>query len=909
MMPGAGTCDEMTTSEQNADGLSMAPGLPSGEKVSIYEYVRKTSELCSGVFFPEARLLSYWLELVIVLILLTFFIRQFFITRRRTAQYDADNLTTSDFSVMLSGLEREFDVDDGDDGTPGLESKLLGDLERMGYKREDIYKVEVARFCKEPIQAMARLASLRTQRQELQASRAESSTRDSKNDKRGEVVASSSQAPAPAPDKPPSDLTRRPTASRKVIAVADAAKNSRAAVLAKKDSDLMIEALSAGKEKIQAAMNEAVENINQEKEATLQKNIHTTENQLSALVKAKDQSTGHAFITFNQEAKRNDFMKRLRTPSLVQRIVFNIVLRVSSLRRKKMYANGARVRHPSHGEGVIDGVTEGGKKNVRFDSGAVHAYETDSLDKLTPLTVSASDVHGARLGFTKVAVSARDFVYSSKLRRKLVFHSAAGEKISNLKVGAAPDPSDIFWENLEMSKGTRLFWSLTSDLILASLVILSAMLLITTTFYSSTMKKEINDRLQAGDLKPAEKNAMRLQGLFYGIANSAVTLVTNEALTILVLKLSRKAGPTSQTGFQRSVFSMLSFLYLINTSITPFVVATLESFRTGHATFGGMSFLSPSIDGKNRLIYQLWYDTGSIVNQMVINLAVTGVSFCFTNVVSMPSLLKRYGLARGAKSQHKLNQLWMPPPMKVGRNYAKLFKAMSLVLIYAPMYPPMYIFAACYLVPSFFATHFGIAHWFAQPPRMDQTVTESMRGWLAGSLGISLVIKRLMTAEEIYQRAAASIPLYLAVVAWVAYMVIFEVRGAAARRAYPTAAAPHRRPVFKTAAPKRTRPPCLPNTPNTHTHLATIATGVCQDPLQRRGPGQPGGGRQGVQGPKERGVRVPEAAPRRCIQREVLKVPYTSSLNSGPGGGAAVAIGGSLRTDCPGQTLPTLAGA
>jgi hypothetical protein len=264
---------------------------------------------------------------------------------------------------------------------------------------------------------------------------------------------------------------------------------------------------------------------------------------------------------------------------------------------------------------------------------------------------------------------------------------------------------------------------------------------------------------------------------------------------------------------------MLSFLYLINTSITPFVVATLESFRTGHATFGGMSFLSPSIDGKNRLIYQLWYDTGSIVNQMVINLAVTGVSFCFTNVVSMPSLLKRYGLARGAKSQHKLNQLWMPPPMKVGRNYAKLFKAMSLVLIYAPMYPPMYIFAACYLVPSFFATHFGIAHWFAQPPRMDQTVTESMRGWLAGSLGISLVIKRLMTAEEIYQRAAASIPLYLAVVAWVAYMVIFEVRGAAARRAYPTAAAPHRRPVFKTAAPKRTRPP-LPPQHAQHAHAS-----------------------------------------------------------------------------------------
>merc|ERR1712166_1392858 len=188
-----------------------------------------------------------------------------------------------------------------------------------------------------------------------------------------------------------------------------------------------------------------------------------------------------------------------------------------------------------------------------------------------------------------------------------------------------------------------------------------------------------------GDMDPVEKNSMRMESLLLGIANSAFTLVTNEALTIVVMKLSRMAGPTSKTGYQRSIFSMLSFLYLINTSITPFVVATLESFRTGHATFGGMSFLAVSKYGDNRLIYQLWYDTGSIVNQMVINLAVTGISFCGSQLVSMPSLLKRYVLARGATSQHKLNQLWMPPPMKVGMNQAKLYKAMS---------PPMYIFMA-----------------------------------------------------------------------------------------------------------------------------------------------------------------------------------------------------------------------
>jgi len=773
MMPGSGTCDEMTSSVDSADGLSMAPGLPSGQNVSIYKYVGANSELCSGVFFPEAKLVSYWLEFVTVLILIAFFIDQFNKTRSRTKHYDEENLTTSDFSVMLTGLDREVDVDDGDDGTPGLESKLLGDLERMGYKREDIYKVEVARFCKEPIQAMAKLAQLRTQRQELQASRAQSTTRDSN---RGQVVAASS--PAPAPAEQPSDLKGSQRASSsKMIAVSDAPV-SRVVGLVKRDSDLMMGALSTGKEAMEAAIADGLEKLQEQAEASLQEQLHDTENQLSALVKAKDQSTGHAFITFNHEAKRNDFMKRLRVPSLVQRIVFNIVLRLSSLRRDKMYALGARVSHPDHGEGVIDGVTRDGKKNVLFDSGSVHAYAIDSLDKLTPLTKSDSDVHEARLGFTKVALSAREFVYSSRLRRKLVFHSAAGGKLQNLKVQVAPDPSDIYWENLEMSRGMRLFWKISGDVVLAFLVILSAMLLITTTFYSSTRKMEISDKLEqlraSSSSTSSEINAMKLEGLLYGLANAAVVLVTNEVLTIVVLKLSKKAGPTSQTGYQRSIFSMLSFLYLINTSITPFVVATLESFRTGHATFGGMSFLGPSKDGDNRLIYQLWYNTGSIVNQMVINLAVTGVSFCFTQMVSGPALLKRYVLARGANSQNKLNQLWMPPPLKVGQNQAKLYKAMALVLIYAPMYPPMYLFAAAYLVPSFFATRFGIAHLFAQPSRMDQTVTESMRGWLAGTIGISLVIKRLMTAENIYSRDAANIPLYLSVAAWAVYMVMYE---------------------------------------------------------------------------------------------------------------------------------------
>ena len=55
---------------------------------------------------------------------------------------------------------------------------------------------------------------------------------------------------------------------------------------------------------------------------------------------------------------------------------------------------------------------------------------------------------------------------------------------------------------------------------------------------------------------------------------------------------------------------MLAFFFLINTSVTPFVVAAIESLRTGHMTMEDIMF-DPRTDvvfdpsGKNRLVYQV----------------------------------------------------------------------------------------------------------------------------------------------------------------------------------------------------------------------------------------------------------------------------------------------------------------
>jgi len=253
------------------------------------------------------------------------------------------------------------------------------------------------------------------------------------------------------------------------------------------------------------------------------------------------------------------------------------------------------------------------------------------------------------------------------------------------------------------------------------------------------------------------------------VAASSVTVSTNALISVVVLRLSRWAGPTSNTGFQRNIFQMLALFYLINTSITPFVVAVIESYRTRHVSEDSLQY-STSSTGKNNVVYQVWYDSGGVINNQLFALLSSGASFAFSQLVPVGAVLKRYVLARNANSQQKLNNFYMPPMMHVGKNYAKIVKAVSLAIIYAPLYPPMYLAAAFYLLVSYYASRAGIAFWFARPSLMSERVAERLRGWLALTVGISLVFKRFAHSDS-----TADVPFYMSVVAWLAYMLLFEV--------------------------------------------------------------------------------------------------------------------------------------
>ena len=80
----------------------------------------------------------------------------------------------------------------------------------------------------------------------------------------------------------------------------------------------------------------------------------------------------------------------------------------------------------------------------------------------------------------------------------------------------------------------------------------------------------------------------------------------------------------------------------------------------------------------------MWFDSGGVVTNVFFLLLGSIFSFAVSQLMPAKAIIKRYVLALAADSQHTLNDLWAPPDMDVGENYAKLFKAATLNLTLTP---------------------------------------------------------------------------------------------------------------------------------------------------------------------------------------------------------------------------------
>ena len=191
------------------------------------------------------------------------------------------------------------------------------------------------------------------------------------------------------------------------------------------------------------------------------------------------------------------------------------------------------------------------------------------------------------------------------------------------------------------------------------------------------------------------------------LSASAFIVAINLAIKTFVYAATRRERHVSTTRFERSLFAKLSIAYVANTVALPWLIGAIP--------FG---------------LSQAWYEAGGPVEQAQA-LLLTGTIFEELYKLSQPiALFQRHCLGQRAASQLRLNMLWAPPLMLQGELFACVIKQMSLVLLYAPLYPPFYLLGAFALLVSLISNKASLSFWWGRPPWVGAELMERFRTWL-----------------------------------------------------------------------------------------------------------------------------------------------------------------------------------
>mmetsp|Transcript_13463 Transcript_13463/g.28485 ORF Transcript_13463/g.28485 Transcript_13463/m.28485 type:complete len:349 (+) Transcript_13463:1-1047(+) len=201
---------------------------------------------------------------------------------------------------------------------------------------------------------------------------------------------------------------------------------------------------------------------------------------------------------------------------------------------------------------------------------------------------------------------------------------------------------------------------------------------------------------------------------------STVVAVSNAGLKSLITFMSEREGLDTKTETERSLFTKLSLSLVFNTVIIPMAVAIVVSTTT-LGKFG---------------IDQSWYEVGGVINGFltlcVMNVAIDGL----LQVVPIAVLLKRYVFTRFYVSEYKVAELWLPPEFPVAYLHAVSLKTIALCLLYAPLYPPAYLFSAGAMLFIFAFSKFSIAYWYRRPPTISERMLGQLRAAMLASAGL-----------------------------------------------------------------------------------------------------------------------------------------------------------------------------
>jgi len=352
-------------------------------------------------------------------------------------------------------------------------------------------------------------------------------------------------------------------------------------------------------------------------------------------------------------------------------------------------------------------------------------------------------------------------------QRQRFFHDKA------IRIQQPPEPTNIIWENQDVPFKYRLLRKVVINLIFILIVIISFVLVYAANAGAKTNMKSNNQLLgtescdpvvtqmsAAGGEKPylcyvsnatewsdsylatnatkdeigcwcgtmGYQKIMNNPGLVTGVCSewltatakgagigalaTSIVVIINMSVTSLLLWLAKEEKPLSESELNSSKMTKIWALQTLNTGFVIFCV----NFHPPPGMPFGFIFLGEYSDSVRG-----WYAVvgAAVLSNMLANVVVPGSTVLFWMLVTK---LSRSKSTKKQKHQIQLLRLYQNPPFDISAKFAQLMTTVFVTMTYSAGMPLLYLFAAGYMLFTYWCDKTELLWGSKRPPAIDTTM-------------------------------------------------------------------------------------------------------------------------------------------------------------------------------------------
>lgn len=242
-----------------------------------------------------------------------------------------------------------------------------------------------------------------------------------------------------------------------------------------------------------------------------------------------------------------------------------------------------------------------------------------------------------------------------------------------ISVEQAPEPSDIIWENLNVSFLVKFYRRCQTAVVTTILIVISFFIVFGIKEYEFNQYQDYTD----SGKKISNSENIKIKAI--SVLLSFTIQILNVVISVCVRLFSGYEKHATWTHYNISVFHKLVISTTLNTVLVLFLVNsyTIQTDR-----------FDPTDVNTHHWFTEDYGISTDLYSLLLIDAFVTPVILVFSPMYLF-KLWTRSKIRKGQKivTQHEANEIWTNPEIDLSQRSARYVKTMLVVLVFAPIFP------------------------------------------------------------------------------------------------------------------------------------------------------------------------------------------------------------------------------